>query len=466
LKLVLILVIVNCFAFLKAQTNVSVVAFEPNEPLLLNNGEWAWLSFPRMERDGNDPVIVDDVLGGDRIEPGNYIINSQLINRPLGTYDDISNTYDGSIWDGSQGLLFDVKSTLGYKLKLLYDNPQPANKWLHLYGSVFSPSTTTDLPTLYTKAPGNEEYYENWIGYYLYHGQSPFDAISDEDLEHIYSIKGQYWACGKFWGEGIPVPYWICACHQGNCVRLNYGDMVVMKTYQQIDDFQWQVYGMTPGGNEERAETENFTFTEQADYTPIFIELDSTVNPLEIGAFVEDSCVGATTIFQEDTVVTVPAYTEGISGEIYFEEYYGSNKSYTPLIKEYWVKNNKTFRREKRTIHTMERQDYYLVSFKNHEQETVNDDPVDLWISCMPNPLQNHCMVRYHVPESSQVQVVIYDLYGRTINVLQDGLLGAGTYQITFDGRDCTGKQLENGTYIVSIKAGEYKSQTKLMIIK
>ena len=131
-------------------SNVSVVTFEPNEPLLLNNGEWAWLSFPRMERDGNDQVIVDEVLGGGNIEPDNYRPGSQLINRPLESYYNISNTYNGSFWDGSQGLLEDVQSTLGYKLTLDYLAPQPAVKWLHLYGTVFSPSPTTDLPTLYT----------------------------------------------------------------------------------------------------------------------------------------------------------------------------------------------------------------------------------------------------------------------------------------------------------------------------
>ena len=432
--------------------------------LPLNPGEWAWLSFPRMQRSGNNAVPVDDVLN-EHIVPNDYKDESQLINIPLGSVSTFYNEYDNEIdkWDGSQGYLYNIKSTLGYKLKLNYYDPQPEEKWVQMHGSLFSSSSTNDLPDLHALIPNSTNYYENWVGYYLYQEQSPFDAIAEEDLDHIFSIKAQYWACGKYYDEGIPDPYWVCQCSKGKGVRLKYGDMVSIRTTQQIDDFQWRVYGMMPGNSDARAETENFTFTEQADYTPLYIEMDTTDNPLEVGAFVDDTCVGATTVLPDDTLVMVPAYTEGIEGDIYLQTWYGT-KSSAPSWKKYIITNSKTGKREFSSVHTSDKDDYFLISLKSGpENLPTNKHASTLKLSCSPNPVRRMCNFTYQLSQEEMVKIEIYDMLGHSVAILQEGRQQAGKYQLDFDVQVVN---LDNGIYIVRLCAGADEAQSKMVILK
>jgi len=438
-------------------SDINLFQYE-NESLLLNNQEWVWLSVPRMDRIQNEVVGINDVFSNENLDAGNFIIGTTLKNLPLGEQDEIINVYQGTQWD-PQGDLSEIQSTLGYKLKFEYATgyQSPDQKWLHLEGSVLDPD--------YANLGLAEAPKENWLGYYLYQEQSPFDAISDEDLEHIYSIKGQYWACGKFWGDGIPEPYWVCQCYKGKSVRLKYGDMAVIKTYQEID-FRWQLFGTPLTDNTDRLESENFTFTEQADYTPIFIELDSTVKPLEIGAFVEDVCVGATSVFPDDTLVLVPAYTEGISGEIYFEYYYGSNKMHTPPISEYYVKSNRHKQIEQRTIHTSDISDYFLVSLKKPEAKESPGKSTNAWIKCNPNPLRSGGTVSFYIPHDGYTEIKLYNIFGVEQMILYSGVSNMGTHQLSIDGKDANNNNLPNGTYILSLKSFKSMSQSKIIVLR
>ena len=431
---------------------ISKVGFSANESMLLNNGDWAWLSFPRLDRDGNDPLPVNTVLSGNiepNTYPNNYLTESELQNLPPDGDNIVENVYDGTFWDGSQGGLTNIQSILGYKLKLLYNDP-PAEKWLHLKGNVLDPDTSIQLY-------GGKD---NWVGYWLYETQSPFDAIPDNVQDELTQVKGQDWCCVKVWQN--QQARWLCAVHQSD-VEVNYGDMLILKTDSDLS-FQWQRYG-NPPSSEEKLATEYYQFTEQADYTSFFIELDSTSNPQEIGAFIGDSCVGASTVFESDTIVLIPGYIEGISGEVTFEEYYDSLKSFKPAIKQYFV-NNKNGNWEKRTINTNERQDYYIISFKDEKilSNEILDNPA--WISCSPNPVKSSSLINYYVPEQSMIRISVYNLYGRELNVLYDGISKSGDFNMQWNGTNSNGQKLAYGVYLIKLKAGKYQAQTKIIIMK
>jgi len=308
--------------------------------------------------------------------------------------------------------------------------------------------------------------HENWVGYYLPVTQSPFDAIADDIEPHIGMIKAQYWTCINHHSP-VEGPDWSCAISKGRG-ELKYGDMVIIQTNDgdPISDFNWTIYGNPVGGSMEKMATEYYSFEETANYLPLFIELDSSENPVEIGAFIEDSCYGATTVLPDDTLVLINAYTDSVSGEIYFDEYYGSNKSSKPPIRDYWVRNNITNVKERRVIHTKEHQDYYMVSFKNKEKYEKDPGESPPWITCLPNPVKDHCMIRCFIPSSCNARFIVYDLYARKVKLIQEGIIESGTYNFMFDGTDSNGKKLESGVYVVRLEAGSFHAHTKLMIVK
>lgn len=75
-----------------------------------------------------------------------------------------------------------------------------------------------------------------------------------------------------------------------------------------------------------------------------------------------------------------------------------------------------------------------------------------------PNPFNPSTSISFSVP-SSEVRLEVFDALGRSVNVLVDGRLAAGTYDVTMDG---TG--LSSGVYIYRLSAGE-KTDTKFMLL-
>jgi hypothetical protein len=434
---------------------ISKVFFETNEALLLNNGERAWLSFPRLDRTQGDPTVHEILYGvnGENIDPNNYLINSELQNLPPNDPEIDYNVFDGTEWLPTGGLI-DIQSTRGYKLKLLYEN-QPEKKWLHLFGDVLDP--TEDI-TIYGP-------YENWVGYFLYTEQDVFDALADV-IDDLYLIKAQDWTCV------YTIPCARDPYNQGGCWiwdnevhNVKYGDMLILKTYLDQLTFQWN-YSGNRSNDEPRSAPEYYSYEEKADYTPMIIELDSTGNLLEIGAFINDSCIGANTVLPDDTIVVLRAYMDGQPGDsVTFEKYYGSSKSYTPPIHDYFVNNKQTGTWEKRTIKTGEKQDYYLISFKTGKiTNETESNPVS--INCAPNPLKNEVTIKFTVQQECMLQIGVFDLYGKSLNILQGGVSKAGTYSINWTGTDSNGKPLPNGVYILKLQAGTNYAQTKIIIMK
>jgi hypothetical protein len=60
----------------------------------------------------------------------------------------------------------------------------------------------------------------------------------------------------------------------------------------------------------------------------------------------------------------------------------------------------------------------------------------------------------------------IYDVSGRTIAVLKDGRLPAGTYSVTWDGRGMDGKPLASGMYFAKLRLGARAHVRKMVLLR
>jgi len=194
-------------------------------------------------------------------------------------------------------------------------------------------------------------------------------------------------------------------------------------------------------------ETENFTFEEQTSYTGIIIELDSTENPLEIGAFVNDTCIGASVVNPDDSLCHLQAYTEGTSGEITFQEYYGPNKSDAVERKEYLVLNQKTFIREKRALDARENYPIQFVSFKSGKQ-TVEIE-YEAFMNCYPNPFNRSCNIEIVNPNEGQLRLEVIDIYGKVVHSLFNGNKEPGAYNFNWT---LDNKGIPDGIYFIRMQ--------------
>jgi len=71
-----------------------------------------------------------------------------------------------------------------------------------------------------------------------------------------------------------------------------------------------------------------------------------------------------------------------------------------------------------------------------------------------PSPFREVTELEYAVAERAAVRLSVYDLAGRRVRVLVDGVLEPDRYRATWDGRDDRGRRLASGIYFVRYEAG------------
>ena len=285
-------------------SNISVLEYEKREALLLHEG-FNWISIPRHLRD----ELVDEtptpiVFGLDAIEPDYTEIKVE--NNNVDEYTNPGDEelefafkdiflpewiYDPEVPPVGEGIMNNINSTRGYVV--LSENTNPNIKYdrlLYMYGMQEDPATTIDI---YCKK-------QNWIGYFIEEEQDVFDALADIEPD-IYHIKHEDYDC---WRHNFIVPdqcggttksttditpgTWVC---NGRPV-IKYGEMIKVTPIEDISNFQWNYSGNEPSSNG-RPEIEYFEYEKTADYETFVIELDTTeAKPTEIGAFVNDTCIG------------------------------------------------------------------------------------------------------------------------------------------------------------------------------
>jgi len=78
-----------------------------------------------------------------------------------------------------------------------------------------------------------------------------------------------------------------------------------------------------------------------------------------------------------------------------------------------------------------------------------------------PNPFNPTTQIRYHLPESSVVQLTVYDITGRVVSVLESGLRSAGSHSVQFNA-----SELASGMYLYTLRAGGVQLTGKMTLIK
>ncbi|NLG17507.1 MAG: hypothetical protein GX556_09290, partial [Fibrobacter sp.] len=84
-----------------------------------------------------------------------------------------------------------------------------------------------------------------------------------------------------------------------------------------------------------------------------------------------------------------------------------------------------------------------------------------------PNPFRRFTVIRFELPVECRVTLNIYNLQGRLVRrlITPDKPLRADSHQITWDGKNDMGRQLEAGPYVYRITAGRFtKSRVMIML--
>jgi hypothetical protein len=83
-----------------------------------------------------------------------------------------------------------------------------------------------------------------------------------------------------------------------------------------------------------------------------------------------------------------------------------------------------------------------------------------------PNPFNPMTTIRFDLPGDRQVRIEVYGIDGRRVTTLVDRALPAGRHEVTWTGRDETGRPVASGTYLYRIAAGENIETRRMTLVK
>jgi hypothetical protein len=234
---------------------------------------------------------------------------------------------------------------------------------------------------------------------------------------------------------------------------LKYGDMLIV---QGINDCELQWNTKPKPGGIGVPETTFFEYEEQADYTSVFIELDNNTQADEIAAFVGETCVGASVVAENDSIVEIRAYLQGVEGNEMNFITHSSNKSVNTGPQDYYVKDFSSLQYVKRKIRPYDKKPFHLVSFKDKATETK----AELLVYHFPNPAKEELNIHFNLPKDDIVSLEILDINGKTLDRVNLGHYPKGVHQYHYQ----IPEYFSSGVYFYKFVTGKTTVVNQLII--
>lgn len=86
--------------------------------------------------------------------------------------------------------------------------------------------------------------------------------------------------------------------------------------------------------------------------------------------------------------------------------------------------------------------------------------------SAWPNPFNPRVTIGFSLADRAQARVAIYDLRGRLVATLYEGMLAAGDHTAVWDGTDARERPQPSGVYLVRIESGGESDARKIVLAR
>lgn len=84
----------------------------------------------------------------------------------------------------------------------------------------------------------------------------------------------------------------------------------------------------------------------------------------------------------------------------------------------------------------------------------------------MRRAFHNEWRLRFALPQSTEVELTLYNLAGQKVVTLLEGQRPAGLYEVHWDGRDGRQQDLASGTYLYRLQVGQEVETRKLSLVR
>jgi len=83
-----------------------------------------------------------------------------------------------------------------------------------------------------------------------------------------------------------------------------------------------------------------------------------------------------------------------------------------------------------------------------------------------PNPFNPATRIRYDLSHAGFVKLVIYDVLGRRVRVLENRMMPAGSHEVVWNGKTASGSYASSGIYFYRLQAGSRSEVRKMVLLK
>jgi len=83
-----------------------------------------------------------------------------------------------------------------------------------------------------------------------------------------------------------------------------------------------------------------------------------------------------------------------------------------------------------------------------------------------PNPFHAEATIAFDLARAAVGSVSVYDVHGRKVRELQEGLLPAGVHRVRWDGKNEAGQPVASGSYFYRLEAEGIRLTRKLILIR
>jgi len=83
-----------------------------------------------------------------------------------------------------------------------------------------------------------------------------------------------------------------------------------------------------------------------------------------------------------------------------------------------------------------------------------------------PNPFNPSTTISFDLPRSGHVNLSVYDVQGRTVRTIRDGVIPEGHREVVWDGRDEKGKEVSSGVYFYRLTAADMALTRKMVLLR
>jgi FG-GAP-like repeat/FlgD Ig-like domain len=289
-------------------------------------------------------------------------------------------------------------------------------------------------------------------GVYVWDDSTKFSVLKTIDEVSLRGTKGEVWGCygmdfnrngkeeilvGGFYGENI-----IAVEYNGS------GDI--------LDGANYDVSTYYKGESEINTDWEQITISDSAGIIdtsyPMGVWESQSVMKMSQGDF----------IGQDGVDELVIGYQGGRSGKSFYDSIKVVGRTWADTS---WIETEEMVYND-RNIQIRVLQYGTGTGIKSINMNVVS--PTDYVLAQnYPNPFNPTTNIRFSLPISKKISVIVYDMLGSEVKTLVNNQeFAKGSYEATWDGTNNFGSKVASGNYIVTMKFGNFNKSIKMQLLK